>query len=411
MYIKGLRCRECNRTYQTKPIYVCEWCFGPLEVEYNYEKIKNNFSREKLKNREKNLWRYKELLPIESNEVTLNEGFTPLIKAENLGKLVGLNEVYIKNDSINPTFSFKDRVVSVAITKAKEFGFKVAACASTGNLAGSVSAYSAKAGLKAVVFIPADLEYEKIYGAAIYNPIIVGIKGNYDKVNILAAEVADKFGWAFVNVNLRPYYSEGSKTLGFEVVEQLGIPDSIIVPCASGSLLTKIYKGINELIEIGFVSKKSFRLIACQPEGCNPIVKSILENNEIIEPQVPNTIVKSLAIGNPADGYYAYKCVKETRGTGVSVTDEETINGIKIIAENEGIFTETAGGVVVAAFLKLAKNGYFSPYEKIVLYITGCGYKTPESIVKKLNKPVIIEPDIREFEKVYDEYILNYVGG
>lgn len=412
MRIKGLKCKECSRTYEERPVYVCEWCFGPLEVEYNYEEIKKRFNKEVIKSRPETLWRYRELLPVEGREITLGEGYTPLVKAENLSKLTGVKNLYIKNDSMNPTFSFKDRVVSIAITKAMEFGFKVAACASTGNLAGSVSAYSAKAGMKAVVFIPADLEYEKIYGAGIYEPVIVGINGNYDRVNRLAAEVADKFGWAFVNVNLRPYYSEGSKTLGFEVVEQLGeIPDALLVPCASGSLLTKIYKGINELIEVGFVNKKNFKLIACQPEGCSPIVKAINEDNEIIEPVIPDTVVKSLAIGNPADGYYAYKAVKNTGGVGVSVSDEETVDAIKTLASQEGIFTETAGGVVVASFLKLAKDGFFSGNESVVLYITGCGFKTPENIIKKINKPVVIEPDINAFEKIYEEHILDFVGG
>lgn len=403
--IKALRCRECGREFPARAVHVCEFCFGPLECVYNYNLIQTQISRKKIESGPLSLWRYWDLLPVESeNVITLQEGFTPLWRAKNLGEVFGLPHLYIKNDSVNPTFSFKDRVVSVALTRTRELGFDTVACASTGNLAGAVAAYGAVAKFRTFVFIPADLEAGKILGAGIYGPTIVGVRGTYDQVNRLCAEVADAFKWAFVNVNIRPYYAEGSKTLGFEVAEQLGwrAPDHVVVPVASGSLLTKIYKGLQEFIRLGLIPEHKTRISAAQPEGSSPVVTAWKEDSDIIKPVKPKTIAKSLAIGNPADGFYAWKILKETGGFGETAADDEIIEGILLLAQTEGVFTETAGGVTVAALKKLAQTGRISPDETIVAYITGNGYKTSEAVLEKVSKPILIEPSIEEFREIYD---------
>lgn len=403
--IKGLKCKECAQQTPLVAKHVCEFCFGPLEVEYDYDFIRKEISKEVILNRPANLWRYWELLPVESrNIVSLNEGFTPLWKSRNLGKFLGLKNLYIKNDSVNPTFSFKDRVVTVALTRSRELGFDVVACASTGNLAGSVAAYGSVGHFKTFVFIPADLESGKIVGAGVYEPIIVGIKGTYDEVNRLCAEVADVFNWAFVNVNIRPYYSEGSKTLGFEVAEQLDwrAPDHVVVPAASGSLLTKVYKGLWEFQNLGLIPEFHTKISAAQAQGCSPIVTAIQEKSDIIKPVVPQTIAKSIAIGNPADGYYAAQTAIKTGGNGETATDEEIIEGIQLLARHEGVFTETAGGTTVAVLKKLVESSRIEKDETVVVYITGNGLKTQESVQDKVSKPHLIQAKLKDFRELYD---------
>lgn len=405
--VKGLKCKECGAEYPVEPIHVCEFCFGPLEIVYDYQEIKKNISKEKIEKGPKSLWRYVDLLPVDNPTVGLSAGFTPLIKAENLGKALGLNNLYIKDDSVNhPTLSFKDRVVSVALSKAKEFGFDTAACASTGNLANSVAAHAASAGMKCYVFIPSNLETNKIIGSLVFNPVAVAVDGNYDDVNRLSSEIANEFGWAFVNINVRPFYSEGSKTLAFEVAEQLGwkIPDTVVAPLASGSLYTKIWKGFNELIEVGLVEGKPPRMLGAQAEGCSPIYQALKEGRDFIKPVKPNTIAKSIAIGNPADGPYAVKVAKESGGDIQIATDQEIIEGIKLLAKTEGIFTETAGGTTIAVLKKFAEAGVFDKDEVVVAYITGNGYKTMEVLEGKLEKPIHIKPSLVEFkEKVINK--------
>ncbi|MDO8747488.1 MAG: threonine synthase, partial [Thermodesulfovibrionales bacterium] len=339
----------------------CEFCFGPLEVVYDYKKIKKVLTKKSIKSREENLWRYKELLPIDGEpQVGLDTGFTPLIKADNLAKELGVSELYVKDDTVaHPTLSFKDRVVAVARTKAKEFGFDTVACASTGNLAHSVSAHGAKAGFKRFVFIPANLEASKIVASLVYEPNLVAVDGNYDEVNRLCSEIANKYKWAFVNINIRPFYAEGSKTQGFEIIEQLDwkAPDNVVVPCASGSLLTKVWKAFEEFKKIGILKKLDTKVFAAQATGCSPIVTAIKQGTDVIRPVKPDTVAKSLAIGNPADGFYACQVVRETGGYGEDVSDKEIIDGIKLLAKTEGIFAETAGGVTVACTKKLIESG------------------------------------------------------
>ena len=402
-YIKGLKCRECDREYHVDPIYVCEFCFGPLEVVYDYEKIKQSLTRDKIQSRPHNLWRYRELLPIDGEPFdAFHSGFTPLVKADNLAKLLGVKELYIKDDSVShPTLSFKDRVVAVALAKAREFNFDTVACASTGNLAHAVSAQGARAGFKRFIFIPASLEYSKIIASLAYEPNLIAVDGNYDEVNRLCSEVANKYHWAFVNINIRPFYAEGSKTHGFEIVEQLGwrTPDNVVVPCASGSLITKVWKSFKEMKEIGLIEKVNTKVFAAQATGCSPIVAAIKQGIDIIKPVKPNTIAKSLAIGNPADGFYATQVIKESTGFGEDVSDEEIIDAIKLLAKTEGIFTETAGGVTLASAIKLIKAGYIKKDGLTVLCITGNGLKTQEALMGHTNEPHYIKPNLASFEE------------
>ncbi len=400
--MRGLKCRECGAYYPLESLHVCEFCFGPLEVDYDYDYLSTIVSRQSIESSPPNLWRYKDLLPVESeNLVNLGAGFTPLIKAERLGKRLGLRNLFIKNDTANPTWSFKDRVVSVAVTKAIEFGFDTVACASTGNLGNAVAAHAAHTGLRCFIFIPADLELGKIIGSLIYNPALVAVKGNYDEVNRLCAEIASTMGWGFVNINLRPYYAEGSKTLGFEVAEQLGwkAPDHIVVPMASGSLLTKVWKALKEMHRLGLIDELPTKVHGAQPEGCSPIVRAFKENAEFVRPVKPNTIVKSLAIGNPADGIYALQAMRESGGVAEAATDDEVIEGIKLLAETEGIFTETAGGVTVAVLKKLVEQGVIGSDETVVALITGCGLKTQEVVSDRVAQPIVIEPNLKAFQE------------
>ncbi|MEK7829220.1 MAG: threonine synthase, partial [Deltaproteobacteria bacterium] len=368
--------------------HVCELCFGPLEVDYNYENIKKAVTRETISKRPPNMWRYKELLPIDGEPaVGIDVGFTPLVRARNLEKVLGVKELYLKNDAVNyPTLSFKDRVVAVAISKAKEFGFKVVACASTGNLANSVAANAAACGMESYVFIPHDLEQTKILGTLVYGTNVISIKGNYDEVNRLCSEIAGKYDWAFVNINIRPYYAEGSKTFGYEIVEQLGwqAPKHIVVPMAGGSLITKIWKAFKEFQKIGLIDKVDTKVYGAQATGCAPIVTAVKEGTELIRPVKPRTIAKSLAIGNPADGYYSAKTIRESNGWAEDVSDEEIIDAMKLLAETEGIFAETAGGVTLGVTKKLIQQGRIPKNESIVVSITGNGLKTQEALQDKI---------------------------
>lgn len=406
--MRGLKCRECGAYYPLKALHVCEFCFGPLEVDYDYDYLRTIVSRAKIESCPPNLWRYVDLLPVEGETlVDSGTGFTPLLKAERLGQRLGLKNLFIKNDTANPTWSFKDRVVSVAITKALEFGFDTVACASTGNLGNSVAAHAARTCLKCFIFIPADLELGKIVGSLVYNPTLVAVKGNYDEVNRLCAEIASTMGWGFVNINLRPYYAEGSKTLGFEVVEQLGwrSPDHIVVPMASGSLLTKVWKALKEFHRLALIDELKTKVHGAQPEGCSPIVAAFKENAEFVRPVKPNTIVKSLAIGNPADGIYALQAMRESGGVAESATDDEVIEGIKLLAETEGIFTETAGGVTIAVLKKLVEQGKIDSDDTVVALITGCGLKTQEVLTDKIAQPIVIEPNLKAFQAKFAELV------
>jgi threonine synthase len=411
-YIRGLKCRECGRSYPAEAIHVCEYCFGPLEVDYDYAAIRANISREAIAAGPRSIWRYRDLLPVDGeNLIDIGSGYTPLVRAANLARELGLRELYIKNDSVNPSYSFKDRPVSIASSRAIQLGFDTLACASTGNLACSVAAHAARAGLRACVFIPADLEQGKILGAAIYEPTIIAVDGNYDDVNRLCSEVADQYGWAFVNINLRPYYSEGSKTLAFEVAEQLGwrAPDHVVAPIASGSLFTKLWKGYNELYQVGLIDRVHTRMSAAQPMGCSPVYTAYIEGAESVRPVRPNTIAKSLAIGNPADGYYCLKIINESGGSCEAATDDEIVDGIKLLARTEGIFTETAGGVTIACLKKLAATGKIRPDEVTVAYITGNGLKTQEAVVDHVVRPVRIAPTIDSFESALRQRELTLV--
>ncbi|MBQ27857.1 MAG: threonine synthase [Nitrospiraceae bacterium] len=401
--IKGLKCRECGRAYPADPIHVCEMCFGPLEVDYNYDAIKQVLSRETIQNGPPSLWRFIDLLPVEGRAtVGLDAGYTPLVHAKNLGAHLGLDELYIKNDTVNhPTLSFKDRVVAVALTRAREMGFETVACASTGNLANAVAAQAAQAGMRCFVFIPANLESGKVLGNLIYRPTVVEVEGNYDDVNRLCSEIAAKYPWAFVNVNIRPYYAEGSKSLAFETAEQLGwkAPDQVVIPIASGSLLTKIWKGLNELHQLGLIDPVTTKLHGAQAEGCSPVATAFKRGVDFFKPVKPNTIAKSLAIGNPADGYYAIKATHESTGSMDFVSDDEIVDSIKLLAQTEGIFAETAGGVTIGVLKKLVKNGLIKKGDVTVAYVTGNGLKTQEAVEEFVGRPLRILPKLQSFEE------------
>ena len=403
---RALKCKECGEEYELKAMHVCEYCFGPLEVAYDYDKLRQTVTRETIQAGPHSIWRYRPFLPVETNQpIDVGTGMTPLVQANRLARRLGLKKLYIKNDAVNmPTLSFKDRVVSVALTRAQELGFTTVSCASTGNLANSTAAIAAHAGLDCCVFIPSDLEAGKVLGTLIYNPTVMSVHGNYDQVNRLCSEVANTHGWGFVNINLRPYYSEGSKTLGYEVAEQLGwqLPDHIVAPLASGSLFTKIYKGFREFVDVGLVEDKHVRFSGAQAEGCSPITQAFRDGRDFISPVKPNTIAKSLAIGNPADGVYAIDIARKTNGNLESVNDAEIIAGIKLLAETEGIFTETAGGTTIAVLQKLVEAGKIDPDETTVVYITGNGLKTQEAVQGYIGEPFTIEPKLDSFERALE---------
>jgi len=404
--VQALRCRECGREYDVAPIFTCEWCFGPLEVTYDYDAIRASISREKIAAGPLSIWRYSDLLPVDRNPaVDLGAGFTPLVRADRLAAELGLGEVWIKNDTTNPTNSFKDRVTAVALSKALEFGFKVAACASTGNLANAVAAHAAHAGLRSFVFVPANLEQGKIVTTAVYGGNVVAIDGNYDDVNRLCAELAGTYPWAFVNVNIRTFYAEGSKTLAYETAEQLGwqAPDHVVVPVASGSLLTKIRKGFDELHKVGLLDEEPHvRVSGAQALGCSPVATAWLGESDTIKPVKPDTIAKSLAIGNPADGYFALDAVRNSTGGFAAVTDDEIVDAIRLLARTEGIFAETAGGVTVATLAKLAAQGVIRADERVVVYITGHGLKTLDAVVGQVGPTATISPTLDAFHAAFD---------
>jgi threonine synthase len=398
-----LRCRECQTTWGNQPISFCQKCFAPLEVFYDLALIREQVSKDEIAKRGTTLWRYKELLPLpESYDASLPVGFTPLVKATALADQFHSKSLYLKNDSVCfPSLSFKDRVVAVALTQARNFGFEVVSCSSTGNLANAVAAQAARQRFKACIFIPADLEPAKILGTQVYGARIVRIAGNYDHVNRLCSQIADKHRWGFVNVNLRPYYAEGSKTVGYEIAEQLGwrLPDNVVVPMAGGSLITKIYKAFKELIELGLVEKKDVKFFGAQATGCSPISTAVKNRSQEIQPQKPNTIARSLAIGNPADGFYAARTIAASGGWAEDSSDPEIVDAITLLAGTEGIFTETAGGVTVSAARKLFAQGRIKPEETTVLCITGNGLKTLDALAGRFEASEPIPPKLAAFEE------------
>ncbi len=401
-FVSGLRCRECGRTYPAEALHVCDFCFGPLEVTYDYERVAATMTRERIAAGPRTIWRYADLLPVaDPNPVDLGAGFTPLVRADRLAAELGLGELWIKDDTANPTGSFKDRVVSVALTKARQLGFKIAACASTGNLANSVAAHAARAGMDSVVLIPHDLERAKVTMTSVYGGRVFAVQGSYDDVNRLCAELtSEQPEWAFVNVNVRTYYAEGSKTLAFEVAEQLGwqAPDHVVVPIGSGSQLTKVAKGFQELWQVGLLDEEpSVRVSGAQAEGCSPVATAFAEGTDAIRPVKPHTIAKSLAIGNPADGWYALDTIRKSGGSCASVTDEEVLDGIRLLARTEGIFAETAGGVTIATLAKLAAQGVIRPDERVVAMITGHGLKTVEALADVVGPTATIAPTLDSF--------------
>jgi threonine synthase len=400
----SLRCHLCQAAFPPGALWVCDKCLGPLEVTFDYEAVRGLISREIIESRPKNLWRYRELLPIEGEPRTgLHSGCTPLVRADRLAKRLGVRELYVKDDSVNhPTCSYKDRVVSVAATRAVELGFSVFACASTGNLAGSVASHAARLGLECSVFIPDDLEAGKVAGAAVYSPRIIAVRGNYDDVNRLCTQVADQYGWGFANINLRAYYAEGAKTYGFEIAEQLGwhFPRHVVSPVAGGTLLPRILKGFEEFQKVGLVDDPLPAIYAAQAAGCAPVIKALEDGLEFPEPVKPKTIAKSIAIGNPADGFQVLRAVRSTGGAGAMVEEDDIIRGIQLLAETEGIFTEGAGGVTVAATQQLIERGAIPRDESIVICITGNGYKTVEILAGKGVQPIRIGRALSEFEAV-----------
>jgi len=403
-YARALRCRKCGREYHLEAINLCDFCFSPLEVVYDYKAMSRGVTKDKIASGPPSMWRYRNLLPVDDEIVDIGQGITPLVKADNLAHELGLEQLYVKNDCLNPTHSFKDRVVSVAITKAREFGFSIIACASTGNLAASVAAHAAKAHLKSYVFIPSDIEQSKMISTAIYNPTLVAVKGSYDDVNRLCSRLVEKYNWGFININLRPYYAEGSKTLAYEVAEQLGwrAPDCVIVPAASGLLFTRIWKGLEELSMLRLIGPVNTHMYLAQAAGSSPIVNAFEAGTLHVHPVKPNTIAKSIAIGNPADGYYALKVARESGGAACAVSDEEIIEGMRLLAQTEGIFAETAGGVVIGVLKKLAASGAIKKDELTVAAITASGLKTQEAVADVV-QPFIIQPTVESFEEVLGE--------
>lgn len=401
-HVTGLQCHLCKTRYPAQALWVCEKCLGPLEVTYDYDAVRNHISRSLIEGRPNNLWRYRELLPIEGEPRTgLHSGFTPLVRSQRLAQRLGVRELYIKDDSVNhPTFSYKDRVVSVAATRAVELGFRVFGCASTGNLANSVSSHAARLGLECYVFIPHDLEANKVLGSAIYSPHLVSIRGNYDDVNRLCTQIAEKYGWGFANINLRSYYAEGAKTYGFEIAEQLGwrFPQHVVSPVAGGTLLPRIMRGFREFKEVGLVEGRLPKIHAAQAAGCAPVVRALEEGLDFPEPVKPNTIAKSIAIGNPADGFQVLSTVRSSGGSGAMVADDQILEAIHLLAETEGIFTEPAGGTTLAATIQLIERGVIPRDESIVVGITGNGYKTSEVVRDRVAPPVQLGRSLQEFE-------------
>ncbi len=404
-YLKGLRCKQCGTCYPADRSFVCLECFGPLEVSYDYSKIQSHLNPKIISQREENLWRYRELLPVTGEPITgFHSGYTPLVRARRLAEHLGVKELYLKDDSVNyPTLSYKDRVVSVALSRGAELGYSVFACASTGNLANAVAAHCAQAGFPCLLFIPQDIEAAKISGSLICKPQVVALEGNYDDVNRLCAEIGDHYGWGFVNVNLRPYYTEGAKTMGYEIAEQLGwrLPDHLILPTAGGTLLPKVSRAFQEFTDLGWVKGKC-KIYCAQAEGCAPIVRSLHQDLDFINPEKPRTLAKSIAIGNPADGIYVLQEVRQSGGWGEMATDSEILEAIELLAEKEGIFTEPAGGTTLAATIKLLRQERINPEETIVVAITGNGYKTLDVFDSPFEVDVTLRPNLRIFREWYE---------
>ena len=402
-FVAGLTCHLCGARYPAEALWVCSECLGPLEVTYDYPAIRSAVSRSLIESRPTSLWRYLEMLPVDEPRTGFHSGFTPLVRATRLAEKLGVTELYIKDDSVNhPTFSYKDRVVAVAATRAIDLGFQVFGCASTGNLANSVAAHAARLGLPCFVFIPHDLEPAKVLGSAIYRPHVVAVEGNYDDVNRLCTQIADRYGWGFANINLRAYYAEGAKTTGFEIAEQLGwkFPRHVVSPVAGGTLLPRIAKAFRELREVGLVEGELPRIHAAQPAGSAPVIRALESGDEFPEPVKPATIAKSLAIGNPADGFQVIKTIKQTGGSGAMVSDEEILDAIELLAQTEGIFTEPAGGTTLAATRALIARGVIGRDESVVVCVTGNGYKTTEVMQDRILKPTRVGRSLAEFERV-----------
>jgi threonine synthase len=400
--VLALRCKECGREQEVAPVAACSACWGALETVYDLAEVKRTFTREEISSRPADLWRYRELLPVSTEDVVgRGTGFTPLVRAHALGRRLGIRELWVKYDAAcHPTLSFKDRLVAIALSKAREFGIDTVGCASTGNLANAVAAGAAAAGLRAVVLVPEDLEAAKVIGTAVFGATLVGVRGNYDRVNRLCAQIADRYGWGFVNVNLRAFYSEGSKTVGFEVAEQLGwrLPGHVVAPMAGGSLIGKVQRAFAQLGELGLVEERKVRLHGAQALGCNPIVGAWKTGASSVKPVKPRTIVRSLAIGDPADGLSAVGTIRTSGGRAEDPTDAEVLDGIRLLAETEGLFAETAGGTVVAAARRLAEGGAFVDGEPVVLLITGHGLKTVEHLAGRPQFSTVIDGKLSEFE-------------
>ncbi len=406
-YVSGLRCRECGTDFDQAPVHVCDECFGALEVQYDFERISQVLTRDLIESRPRNLWRYRELLPNGGEpQIGLYSGWTPLVRAERLAQHWGVDEVYLKDDSANhPSFSYKDRVVPVAIAKAVEFGMDTVACASTGNLANSVAAHAARAGLTCYIFIPEGLEQGKVIGSTIFAPNAVTVRGNYDAVDRLCSEIADRYPWAFVNINLRPYYIQGAKTFGYEIAEQLGwrFPDHVVVPTAGGTLLPTVARAFAELAQVGLVGGDLPRIHCAQAAGASPIIQALHSDADVIKPVKPDTIAKSIAIGDPGDGYDVLATLQASGGWGESATDVEIVNAIQLLARTEGIFTEPAGGATLAATGKLIDQGRIAPNESIVVSITGNGYKTVDAVAASLPGPHVIDANLADFNNLQQD--------
>ena len=407
MATTSLTCKECGTTYPLEALYVCDRCFGPLEAAYDWSGLDPAEAKRKIQAGPQSIWRYVDFLPLDERPAdTLQPGLTPLLRADRLADRLGLGEVYIKNDAANPTHSFKDRVVAVALAKARELGFETIACASTGNLANAVAAHAAAAGLESYVFVPANLEEQKLLATDVYGTNLVGVKGSYDDVNRLCTQLAGERPWAFVNVNLRPFYAEGSKTIAYETVEQLGweLPDRVVCPIASGSLFTKIARGFGEWLDLGLVTGELPTFTGAQADGCNPVATAFADGHDVCRPQRPDTIAKSLAIGDPADGIYALELARKTGGSVESVSDDEIRAGIRLLAETTGVFTETAGGVTTAVLTKLAESGAIGADERVVVVITGEGLKTLDA-VRDGFALTEIEPALDSFESAFEDVV------
>jgi threonine synthase len=406
MPVESLKCKECGAAYELGASYFCENCFGPLEVAYDHSSLDAGEAKRRIQTGSQGIWRYRDFLPFEGRPADpLEPGLTPLLRADRLAERLGLDaELWVKNDAANPTHSFKDRVVAVAVAKARELGFETVACASTGNLANAVAAHAAAAGLESYVFVPADLEEQKLLATGIYGTNLVGVRGSYDDVNRLCTQLAETRPWAFVNVNLRPYYAEGSKTLAYETAEQLGweLPDRVVCPIASGSLFTKLGRGFQDWLDLGLIAGSQPVFNGAQAQGCSPVATAFAEDREVCRPQKPETIAKSLAIGDPADGPYALEQARRTGGSIDAVGDEGIRAGIKLLAETTGVFTETAGGVTVGVLAKLAERGDIAAGERVVVYITGEGLKTLDAVRDSFRMHEI-DPDLDSLESEFEQ--------